>query len=93
MNTAVELEVWKLCEVCAGPIYKRKYQNENVRACSPTCATSLAHREHPEDFPGVRAGAATGWCVWCGQKKPCVGCQGGRNGKMPNDGGVTGGAR
>jgi len=92
---STEAVVWKLCEVCAGPIYKRKYQADGVRACSPTCATSLAHREHPEDFPGARTGPTTNWCAWCGQKKPCntTACPGGRDSGMTGNGGLTGGAR
>jgi hypothetical protein len=90
-----EPEVLKLCEVCTGPIYRRKYQSDEVRVCGPTCAASLAHREHPEDFPGVRTGATNNWCAWCGQKKPCntTGCPGGRNGGMTGNSGVTGGGR
>ena len=36
------------CAVCKQPIPDRPFQALNVRACSPKCATELAHLEHPD---------------------------------------------
>jgi len=44
-----------LCAVCCNPIPSRPYQAKTARACSPTCAKSLAASEHPEDVGPLTA--------------------------------------
>lgn len=36
------------CAVCGDPIYRRRYQADSARACTPPCARILAVREHPD---------------------------------------------
>ncbi len=39
------------CEVCGNPVMRVPYQTLDVRTCGPVCASTLAHREHPELEP------------------------------------------
>lgn len=44
-------QVLRECSVCSDPIPDRPFQSPTVRACSPHCAKTLAHQEHPELDP------------------------------------------
>jgi ribosomal protein L24E len=36
------------CAICSKPVKAVPHQSDEARACSPKCASSLAHREHPD---------------------------------------------
>jgi uncharacterized paraquat-inducible protein A len=36
------------CKICEKSIKAVPHQADDARACSPRCATTLAHKEHPE---------------------------------------------
>jgi len=38
----------RACAVCGNPVTAKPYQDNSARACSPSCAHTLAAREHPE---------------------------------------------